>query len=299
MIVGISSFFNLAGMIGSQVVEAEMEAQLQFLVTTVDQTIAHFQSQSKDAERLAQLAVEYRTMSNQERDFGAVSGEAGRRVVFGMLSEIAAIFEEAATSVNYADLSATVLALPARGEHMRRIIHDPDLELLVRRRDFANLGEALRTDARRLLLLDVHSKLIDTVKIAAAVPVSIRSQQLSPAQRDGVQKIMDATTKLHNELVPQEHNVSHRPADETASSASLNAPLYEVTVYTAILRHWREFIPFVLAAIMIDLVIVPVVLIKMLAYWQRRRDSMRLSVLDRMSASDYLAAVAMIRGGSE
>jgi hypothetical protein len=50
---------------------------------------------------------------------------------------------------------------------------------------------------------------------------------------------------------------------------------------------------------MIDLVIVPVVLIKMLAYWQRRRDSMRLSVLDRMSASDYLAAVAMIRGGSE
>lgn len=257
--VGVSTFFNLSGMIGAEAVRHHMEVSLETfsdaLATARNQ--AHQGLEGASAIRLN--LAKFQQMAGTERTGGGTIGVPGSGAVTGMLEQVAAVMAAAVHDADAKSALADKLTIEAENNlgAMRAAINDPALNLQAKTARFTKEAEALRLGLLQLSRLEIVSTVRQAVAAARETVKPALSNNHAIAERQ--QKTIDDLTQRLNRL-----NSLNQVAAQATPIPALGKPFQSITVYDAVLRHMGDYIPAALAALFIDILPLPLLLLKIL-----------------------------------
>jgi hypothetical protein len=249
---GVSTFFNVTGMVGAEAVAMHMHASLEGFSDATAAASSQAQDGLRDAAALKLNQAKFERMAESERSNGGLSGGAGVGAVSGMLEQVSAVFAAAAREADDKIRKSELLGRDAEKSlaAMRALVEDPALSLRVRTAKFADVAESLRLTLLELSRLEVAS----TIRQAVAASRELVKPALS--SNKAVAARQSATIgELQRMLADQESLVE--AAGKTVANPLLGKPYQAITVYTAVIRHWMEFLPAALAALFVDLLPLP------------------------------------------
>jgi hypothetical protein len=256
--VGVSSYFNLVGMIGPDAMLRHMEVVLEQCSDALSF------ARSRAYQGLAGIGVlrlnyaKFNLLAEDEKAHGGTSGANGSGAIASMLGQVAVVLGSAVHEVEQKVATSEKLAAAGEAElgTMRGILADPTLSLSLKRQRFGTEAETLRLNVLQLAQLEAGSTIDQAIKSAQQVLRPALSTNPAIAARQ--QAAVDQLTQLLVQL-----GSLTQAADKKAPF--VGKPYQSNTVYTAVLQHVDEFIPAALAACLIDLLMLPCLLLKTLA----------------------------------
>jgi hypothetical protein len=261
-VIGVSTFFNLTGMIGFEAVRHQMEV----ITVALGDGFAFARNQAQQglegATALRLNLAKFQQMAVAERDRGRTSGGTpGAGAVAGMLEQVATVMGAAVQDADAKAALAEALSRDAETglDAMRKLVADPDLSLQVKSARFATETEGLRIKLLRLSRIEI----VTTVRQAVAAARETVKPALS-AKKAVAEQQARAIQDLDRQLGQLES--LNLVAAQAPPAAMLGQPVPAITVYTAVLMSVSSYLPAAMAALFIDLLPLPLLLLKMIGH---------------------------------
>jgi len=291
MIVAMSSWLNAAALAGSAALEQHMAVTLE--AYTGDLDAAHgnalaAQSLLPDVQRAAER---FATLTDQERQSGALTGAAGAGSVVQLLSQMSSQLDALGNSISQSSERASEL-------FERGSAH------LATMRDLVSAPGAVqpRADAFAAEIVQLTGVIAALQETSVAPSVRRAAEDLSlgfiapvaDGQSNALMVRQDqAMTNIREAVAAQSATLT------SAAQAILDEPRVEPRRFVplssaeAVLRYAGDFIPAWAGAISIDLVPVVLVLLLSIAHSAMRRDSEGLDDAETLTAADMMRALAL------
>jgi hypothetical protein len=287
--IGTSTFYNLAGLIGEQAVLRHME----LLLEQSSDSLALSRNQAHEglefASKLRLQEAEFKELAQKERDGGETSGTSGAGAITSMFGQVATLIAAAVREADRKAVRAEKLASESEGHltAMRTVITDPGLPLAQKAQRFGAEIESLRLKLLELSRLETASDVRQATVAArnVIIPALSANSSVAASQRASVEALLAKLAQLPAVL---------EIAEDRPSDPLLGRPFEMITVYTAVLRHLTEFVPAVLAALLVDILPLPLLLLKILVYRDINRDDDSLSIARRFTVAEVLEVKQLI-----
>lgn len=291
--IGVSTYFNLTGMIGPEAVRYNMESSLEGWSDATAKAVNQAHEGLEGASAIRLNRAKFQQMAEAERTMGRNTGAVGNGAIAGMLEQVATVMAAAARDADDKAVLAEKLGSDAEKSLgvMRSVVNDPTLPLQVKTARFATEAETLRLSLLQLSRLEVASIVRQAV---AAVRETVK-----PALSDN-RTVADRQKKLIEDLSQLLTNLDSlgQVARQAAPIPMLGKPFQAITVYTAVWLHWSDYIPATLAALSIDIFLLPLLGLKCLVATELNRTSgsdiaKRYVVAELLEMADLMAKLGL------
>jgi hypothetical protein len=260
--VGVSTFFNLSGMIGPEAVRHHMEVTLEWFSDALAAARNQAQQGLEGATAIRLNLAKFQQMAEAERREGRnTGGAAGDGAITGMLEQVTTVMAAAAHDADAKVAQAEKLTADAGKslDTMRAVVADPALPLQMKTARFTSEAEALRLKLLELSRLEIVTTVRQAIAAARETvkPALSSNRTIAERQQRTIQELSQQLGQLESlNLV----------AAQAPPPAMLGKPFQSITVYTAVLLHWMSFIPAALACLFIDILPLPMLLLKILVH---------------------------------
>jgi len=288
--VGTSTFFNASGLFGREAIERRMTEQVELLADSLPKAKAAADAGLAGRQVLAMQAQKFAAMSTDEHDHGEISHVPGGGAVYGMLAQLATVFQNASQSAS--DKSAQAITLEADATAklaaLRTLVDAKDTPLPDKVTAFANEAEPIRAEILQLARIEAASDVRDAQKAAR--------ETIKPAlAADGaVASLQQAAADTLTKQVAQLDSLT-KYATVPPPPALLPKPIASVTVYQSVIEHLGDFAPLVLAALLIDLLPVPLLALRVIGQTARDDRTAIPAMLGDLRVADALVFAHVLK----
>jgi hypothetical protein len=310
-VVGISSYFNLAGLIGRLAVGVELEAQVKHLREVKESQADRLGQQLTYADRMKVMADHYSVLATNEIERGANTGAGRRGLVSDYYQTISALANNRLQNSHVSDYRRNLVNWDKAVSELDKVAITLSSDSINKiTLDFSTKANALRTQLREASVPDFLSDLADVIQKAAdgrpavvgdppsepdaakrrtqATAIAAKTPNVIPGQVMAIWDAVDDLRRQATQLTQIKNGAFEKP--------DFGGPFSRITAFEALRRNWSYFIPFVLAAVLLDTAVFPIMFLKMLGYSQLVRYEEGLDDLEFMSAADF---VRVMRAASD